>query len=264
MELIYIIGIAQGLVLLLMVAAYLGAVRWKDIGLVDLGWTLGVGMAGCVYAILLADFHPERRLLVALLAGTWAGRLSWHVLTHRIAGKAEDARYRRLREYWGDRARVYIPALFLAEAPLAIVFSLPLLLAMTNPSPTLTGWDVAGIAVWILSVAGETVADRQLEQFRRQPANRGRTCRDGLWRYSRHPNYFFEWLHWWAYVLLAVGAPHGWIALVGPALMLAFLFGLTGIPHAERQALAHRGDDYRRYQQTTSVFIPWFKRKESH
>jgi steroid 5-alpha reductase family enzyme len=93
-------------------------------------------------------------------------------------------------------------------------------------------------------------------------ANRGHTCRDGLWRYSRHPNYFFEWLHWWAYVPLSLGAAGGWATILAPLVMLFFLFCVTGIPATEAQALQSRGADYRQYQRTTSAFFPWFPRRE--
>jgi steroid 5-alpha reductase family enzyme len=109
----------------------------------------------------------------------------------------------------------------------------------------------------VLALAGETVADRQLAAWRAHPGNRGRACRAGLWRYSRHPNYFFEWLHWFAYVLLAVGSPLAWLAWLGPLLMFASLNWITGIPYTEAQALRSRGDDYRRYQAETSRFFPW-------
>ena len=106
---------------------------------------------------------------------------------------------------------------------------------------------------------GETAADRQLEKFREDPSQRGRTCRAGLWRYSRHPNYFFEWLMWMAYALFAIGSPPwGWLTLGCPAVMLYLLFKVTGIPATEAQALRSRGDDYRQYQQTTNIFVPWF------
>jgi len=121
--------------------------------------------------------------------------------------------------------------------------------------------DVLAIAVWIVAIAGEGVADRQLARFRADPENRGKTCRAGLWRYSRHPNYFFEWVHWFTYVLLAFGSPYVWLTLAGPAVMLLFLYKVTGIPYTEKRALMSRGDDYRRYQETTSAFVPWFPRK---
>jgi steroid 5-alpha reductase family enzyme len=110
----------------------------------------------------------------------------------------------------------------------------------------------------ILSIVGESIADAQLAKWRKNPANKGRTCRAGLWNYSRHPNYFFEWLHWWFYVPLTITLPFGWLSLALPALMLYFLLRVTGIPYTEMQAIKSRGDDYREYQRTTSAFIPWF------
>jgi steroid 5-alpha reductase family enzyme len=147
------------------------------------------------------------------------------------------------------------------QALVDVILSLPYLVAMTKPAPGLGAWDLAGVLVWVVTVVGETVADHQLATFRADPANCGRTCRVGLWRASRHPNYFFEWLHWWSYVLLAVGSPWWALTLVGPALMLFFLLKVTGIPAAEAQALASRGEDYRDYQRTTSAFVPWFPKR---
>jgi steroid 5-alpha reductase family enzyme len=112
--------------------------------------------------------------------------------------------------------------------------------------------------LWAGAVLGETVADRQLAGFRADPANRGAVCRRGLWRLSRHPNYFFEWVQWWAYVLIGRGAP---LTLIGPAAMLVFLFRVTGIPYTERQALRSRGEAYREYQRATSAFVPWPPRR---
>ena len=115
--------------------------------------------------------------------------------------------------------------------------------------------------VWLISVFGEYVADRQLATFRADPNNKGKTCRAGLWAYSRHPNYFFEWLHWFTYVLLAINSEYFWYSLVGPVVMLAFLYRVSGIPWTEAQALRSRGDDYRRYQEEVSAFVPWFPHK---
>ena len=121
--------------------------------------------------------------------------------------------------------------------------------------------DAVGLLIWTISVLGESIADAQLARFRSNPANRGKTCRIGLWNYSRHPNYFFEWLHWWSYVAIAWSAPYGWTTLLAPALMWFFLFKVTGIPATEAQAVISRGDDYKLYQQTTSVFVPWFPKR---
>ena len=123
-------------------------------------------------------------------------------------------------------------------------------------------WFVAGIAMWLASVGGEAIADRQLANFRSNPANKGKTCRDGLWRTSRHPNYFFEWLHWFAYVLLAIGSPIAWLAWSGPIVMYVFLRWISGIPYTEAQALRTRGEDYARYQRSTPMLIPWFPKED--
>ena len=148
------------------------------------------------------------------------------------------------------------------QAFFAVFFALPSLVVVWHPLARLTGWDLAGALLWVFSVGNTILADRQLARFRSRPENRGRTCREGWWRYSRHPNYFFEWLHWWSYVVLAAWAPYWWITLLAPAVMLYLLFRVTGIPPTEAQALASRGAHYRSYQQLTSVFIPWFPGKE--
>jgi steroid 5-alpha reductase family enzyme len=139
---------------------------------------------------------------------------------------------------------------------------LPFLPATANPTARLTGWDLTGILVCGLALSMESLSDRQLKRFRRNPANQGRTCREGWWRYSRHPNYFFEWIYWWGFLLIDLGGPGGWLGATGPVFMLLFLLFLTGIPYTEKRALQTRGEDYRAYQRTTSRFIPWFPRKD--
>jgi steroid 5-alpha reductase family enzyme len=117
--------------------------------------------------------------------------------------------------------------------------------------------ELAGLALWAVALAGESVADAQLARFKRDPANRGQVCRTGLWGRSRHPNYFFEWLLWCAFALMATGTPWGWVSWSAPALMLYFLLRVTGIPLTEKQAVASKGDAYRTYQREVSAFVPW-------
>jgi len=136
------------------------------------------------------------------------------------------------------------------------LFSLPFAVVATRETDPAPAQILLAALLWLLCVGGEALADRQLARFRAEPANRGRTCRAGLWAWSRHPNYFFEWLHWFAYPLLAFGHPQWWLALAGPVLMLLFLYRLSGIPWTEQQSLRTRGDDYRRYQAQVSAFIP--------
>jgi steroid 5-alpha reductase family enzyme len=231
--------------------------RTRNAGYVDAAWSFLMGGAA-VYYNAIGPGAALPRALTATLGALWGFRLGLHIL-HRMRHEAEDGRYRHLRErIRGHQGKFF--AFFMFQAGLTALFSLPFYVASRNPQATWTPWLVAGVVVWLVGVGGESLADRQLARFRADPANRGTTCRAGLWRYSRHPNYFFEWLHWFAYVGLAVGAPAwGW-SLLGPALMLVSLCWVTGIPFVEAQALRSRGDDYRRYQRETSVFVPWFPR----
>ncbi|MCF7837682.1 MAG: DUF1295 domain-containing protein [Candidatus Marinimicrobia bacterium] len=247
---------------LLQSAMWLIQWRRRDAGTVDVGWTAGVGLLGMVYALQAGGWAP-RRYLAAALIGAWALRLAAYIVKDRIWGHTEeDGRYQTLRAHWGASANRNFYFFFTAQMVLIVLFALPVL---PGAARLAAGWgarEALALLIWLLAVGGEALADRQLARWRRDPAHRGLTCRQGLWRYSRHPNYFCEWLHWWAYVALGWGAPHQWLAWLGPVLMLVFLYRLSGIPYTEKQALASRGADYRRYQQTTSAFFPWFPRKE--
>jgi len=246
------------------IAAIAQALGWRwqrrraNAGIVDVIWSFGVGGAALVVAVT-GTGAPLPRVLLAVLGGVWGLRLGLH-LWHRVRGEAEDGRYANLRRRWGDDQRKWF-AMFQFQALLVMLFSLPFLAVAANPVAGWNAWFVAGVAVWLACVAGESVADRQLAKFRADPANRGRTCRAGLWRYSRHPNYFFEWLHWFAYVLLAIGSPIAWLAWSGPLVMYAFLRWISGIPYTEAQALRTRGDDYADYQRSTPMLFPWFPRE---
>jgi steroid 5-alpha reductase family enzyme len=242
--------------------AVLWVIQWlrQDATLVDVGWAAGLGATALWFAATSSG-STARAWLVGALAALWALRLAWHLFAHRAWGKPEDGRYQTLRRLWGPRAHYYFFLFFEFQAGLVLLFALPFWGAMAAPEPW-RFWDVLGIAIWATAVLGETLADRQLASFRAHPDNRGQVCRQGLWRYSRHPNYFFEWLHWWTYVALGVGSPYWWLTWLGPALMLLFLLYVTGIPATESQVLASRGEAYRDYQRTTSAFIPWFPKDE--
>lgn len=146
---------------------------------------------------------------------------------------------------------------FMLQAALNVFLSLPLLVACLNPAPGIGMLEWLGVAIWALGLAGETLADRQLARFKADPGNRGRVCAAGLWRYSRHPNYFFEWTIWVAYAAFALGSPPwGYAGLLTPALMLHLLLNVTGIRATEEQALRSKGEAYREYQRRTSAFVP--------
>lgn len=237
-----------------MIGTWMLQLRTRNAGYVDVAWAALMGAAALFYgAVGMGAATP--RLLVAMLGGIWGFRLSLHLLS-RVLHEAEDGRYRHLREHWHDDQRKFL-GFFLAQALLTALFSVPFLVVANNPVTGFTAWSIAGIALWLAALGGESIADMQLSAWRRNPAHRGRTCRSGLWAWSRHPNYFFEWLHWFAYVLLAVGSPWWAWSLLGPLLMGASLLWVTGIPFTEAQALRSRGDDYRRYQREVSAFFPW-------
>ncbi len=232
--------------------------RWwlQNASLADAGWCFTLVGVVLWYAVS-GPGVPERRALLALMATLYGGRLGLHVLHHRVVGQLEDPRYQTLRRHWGLDAESHFFWYFLLQAGAVTLFSLPFLIVMQHPRPTLSLWEYAGVLVWALALVGETMADLQLAEFKRKPWNRDRVCREGLWYFSRHPNYFFEWLHWWAYVLMAVGLPNSWLTWMGPAVMGWALLRVTGIPLAEAQALRSRGEAYRHYQRTTNAFIPW-------
>lgn len=222
----------------------------------DVGFCMGV-IAAVLWDAQFASGEPERKILVAVMACGYAGRLGLFILLNRIIGKAEDARYQRLREQWGTTQRMKTFGYFQLQALAVAAFSLPFLVVIQNPRPPFGLHELAGVFIWLVAVSGEGIADWQLTQFRAKPWNKDRVYREGLWYYSRHPNYFFEWLHWWAYVVMAVGAP-GWpLTLIGPVGMGWALLNISGIPLAEQQALKTRGEEYRDYQQTTNAFLPW-------
>jgi steroid 5-alpha reductase family enzyme len=231
--------------------------RLGNAGVVDVGWALSVGGAALVYGVL-AGGDRARRLTIAAMFGVWSVRLAWYLLNDRVLGRPEDGRYADLRARGSYAAAADFFPFFQAQATIAVLLSYPAWIAAINTAPSFAGVELAAVALWVVALVGEAVADAQLERFKAQPANRGRTCRAGLWRYSRHPNYFFEWLIWVSYALFALASPYGWIALACPLVMLYLLFRVTGIPATEAQALRTRGDDYRRYQAVTSVFVPWF------
>jgi steroid 5-alpha reductase family enzyme len=256
-----LLALATAVALTLMGVLWALHLRLRDASVVDPGWSAGIGLAALLYAALGPGWEP-RRGAVAAMGLVWSTRLTLH-LVRRMRGKAEEGRYRALRAEWEAAGRD-VPRrfllFFLFQGLLDVLLSIPMLLAALNPAPRFSPWEAAGGALWLVAIAGETAADAQLERFKSDPANAGRTCDAGLWRSSRHPNYFFEFLVWVAWFVFAIGSPWGWVSVVCPALILFFLLRVTGIPATEEQAVRSRGEAYRRYQRTTSAFVPWFPR----
>jgi len=229
--------------------------RTGDAGIVDVAWGMGVGLLSLFFAWGSVEGDLIRRIIVATLALLWSLRLSGYIL-YRVLTMPEDGRYQTLKEKWGTAAQGKLFSFYQLQAVGSLLFALPMLLAARSTAP-LGFLDYLGIAIWFAAISGELIADQQLSRFRSDPHQTGQVCQRGLWHYSRHPNYFFEWLHWWAYVCLAIQAPWGWLTILGPLLMLHFILNVTGIPPTEAQAIKSRGEAYREYQRTTSAFFPW-------
>lgn len=244
---------------LTMLAVWVVATLRRDASIVDVAWTYSLGFLAVFYACH-GSGDPQRRALVGALGACWALRLGTYLFFNRIYKKPEDGRYQTLRKQWTKEGHLHRNFLvfFELQGMADILFSLTFWVIAQDPRPGLGPGAALGTLLWTLAIAGESAADLQLAAWRADPAHRGKTCRGGLWRYSRHPNYFFEWLHWCSYLVIAWGAPHGLLTLVTPAILLYLLFRVTGIPATEAQAVASRGDDYRDYQRTTSAFVPWW------
>lgn len=241
----------------LMVGLWLLQRRTGNAGVVDVGWAAAIGGSAVFLALWLGG-DAARRTMMSVMGGLWGLRLAFHI-HHRSHGKPEDGRYQQLRREWGEQVEWRMFRFYQFQAISVPFFALPFALAAHSANP----WgatDVAAGILWLLALSGETLADAQLAAFKKNRAPGETVCRAGLWNYSRHPNYFFEWLNWCAFALLALPAVGGVWAVLAPAAMLYLLLGVTGIPATEAQALRSKGEAYRAYQRTTSAFVPWFKR----
>ena len=256
---LFVLGL--GLAVALMAAAFVVSLRIRNFSIVDIAWSVIFTPLVLLYATLAEGYGP-RRTLIAAMVTLWSLRLAGHLYA-RIASlhPEEEGRYLQLRGDWAAHLHARFFLFFQAQGVLAVALSVPLLLACADRRPTLGRFEIAGAALFVVAVAGEAIADRQLAAFKANPRSRGRTCQAGIWRYSRHPNYFFEWLVWVAYFVFALPSPWGWATIGCPLLMLYFLCRVTGIPMTEEQALRSRGDEYREYQRTTSAFVPWFPKE---
>lgn len=235
--------------------------RWLDnYGFVDVAWAYGFAALAAFYAWFGPGWYL-RRFMLAAMAVLWSVRLGSHLLK-RVASHhpVEDGRYVQLRRDWAGNFGPRMLGFFQLQAASVVLLGVAFLLPVFNPAPRFHLCEIIGVCLWFAALYGETLADAQLAAFKRDPANRGRVCDAGLWRLSRHPNYFFEWLIWVAYFVFALASPWGWLAIVCPAGILHLLLRVTGIPLTEKQAVRSKGDAYRRYQRTTSAFVPWFPR----
>jgi steroid 5-alpha reductase family enzyme len=246
----------------LMLLLWLIHLRTGNAAIVDAGWAGGLALLGLLYAALGGGYWL-RSAMIGAMSAIWGLRLAIYLLTTRIIGHPEEGRYKELRQLWKTNVPFKFLLFYEFQALLCVVLAVPFLTASRNSDSRISSLEWAAVALWTLAMTGEAAADAQLNRFRSDLSNKGRTCQAGLWRYSRHPNYFFEWLIWVAFALFALASPGGFWGLISPALILYFVLRVTGIPATEAQAIRTRGEEYRRYQQTTSAFLPWFRKERS-
>ncbi len=255
---IYLLGGAA--ILTMMVLLWLASLALKNASIVDIFWGTAFVLAGWVYFTLTPTGAAERKLLISLLVTLWGLRLSIYIFW-RNHGKPEDFRYQKWRREngpsWWWRSFFQV---FLLQGLLAWIISIPLLVAQVATQPARLGWlDFAGILIWAIGFFFESAGDWQLARFKANPANRGKVLQDGVWRYTRHPNYFGDSAQWWGYYLVAAAAG-GWWTVYSPILMTFLLLRVSGVALLEK-TLETR-PQYRDYIEKTSAFIPWFPKRK--
>jgi steroid 5-alpha reductase family enzyme len=247
------------MLILPMTAAWLMRMRGAASGWIDVIWSAAVGIAGLSVLLLADTGDAGRRWLIAGLLGLWSTRLVAHIAARTI-GSSDDPRYAALAREWGDTFPFRLFMFLQAQALAGLMLAAAIYLAAANPKPFPGALDIVGALVIVAAILGEALADAQLQRFRRMRRPGQTVCDTGLWGWSRHPNYFFEWLGWVGFALLAVdpagGYPLGFLAFTAPLLMYGLLVHVSGIPPLEAHMLASRGEAFRRYQQRVSAFFP--------
>jgi len=250
--------VAGSVILGLMILVWIVSLILRNSSIIDIIWGTGFVIANWVTFALTPDGLPTRKWLIGILVTLWGLRLSLYILW-RNWGKAEDFRYAKWRmeagAQWWWRSFFKV---FLLQGVLMWIISAPLLAAQTS-SNALTVFDFLAIPIWLIGFFFETAGDLQLARFKADPSNKGKLLDRGVWRYTRHPNYFGDAAQWWAYFLVAFAANGAW-TIFSPILMTALLLRVSGVAMLER-SLKDTKPGYKEYIENTNAFIPWFPRQ---
>ncbi|HEY5625635.1 MAG TPA: DUF1295 domain-containing protein [Dehalococcoidia bacterium] len=248
--------VSLGVVLGYMVVLWAVSLFLRNASIVDVFWGPGFIAAAGAYFAFSGDGYEGRQLLVLALVAAWAIRLGAHILA-RNAGQGEDPRYRKWRDTWtGPFWLRSLFQVFLLQGLILWVVSAPLLASMHNAEPdALVATDFLGVAIWCVGFFFEAVGDWQLARFKSDPANEGKVMDRGLWRYTRHPNYFGDATLWWGLFVIAAGTTDGWITVFSPVVMTFLLLRVSGVALLE-SGMKRRRPDYQAYVERTSAFIP--------
>ncbi len=259
-----VLSIAALVVAIYLALGWLLSVRLRDVSIVDVMWGPGFALVAAVGAAL-GGGAPARTTLVVALVTLWGSRLALHIFRRNYVpkNKGEDYRYQAMRKRHGRRF-VWLSAftVFGLQGALLLFIALPLIAATTTSgaAPGLGILDLAGSALFVLGFLFEAIGDAQLARFKADPANRGKVCDVGLWRYSRHPNYFGDATLWWGFYLIAAAVPGGWQTIASPIVMTVLLLKVSGVALLERGLTATK-PGYADYVARTSAFLPWPPRR---
>jgi len=245
----------------MMITGWLISLAYRNVTIVDSLWGLGFVLIAWL-TFFMSDGVWSRKMLIAVLVTLWGLRLSIY-LSWRNWGKGEDPRYGSWREKSGDRFwLVSLYKVFILQALFLWVISLVLQIGQLAPTPEKLAWlDGLGAIVWLIGFTFESLGDWQLARFKSDPASKGRVMDRGLWAYTRHPNYFGEFLVWWGIFLITLSTPNSWWTILSPVIISAVLLKMTGIPLTEKGLLKNR-PGYSEYVRRTSAFVPWLPAKE--
>ncbi|MBC7979300.1 MAG: DUF1295 domain-containing protein [Armatimonadetes bacterium] len=242
--------------ILIFAAAWAWCLKLKNFSPVDAFWAACIGLTGVFF--LFANPHADsKKITAAILIAAWSARLGFH-LARRIVKHhpEEDTRYHKLREIWKGHEKSHFFWFFQAQAVSVLLLALPFHFIAADSDPKWSALHIIGVFVTLAGLFGEGIADKQMSDFKARDSDSKSICKIGLWKYSRHPNYFFESVIWLGIFLFAAGSPNGWTTFYAPAIITFLLLKVTGIPPTEASALIRKGESYREYQRSTSAFIP--------
>jgi steroid 5-alpha reductase family enzyme len=230
----------------------------KNNSIVDMGWGAGFVLLA-LYNLIVSGAVVERNMIITVLVAIWGLRLAYYIV-RRNWGKPEDFRYAKWRREWG---RWLVPRaffqVFMLQGVMMLIIGYPIILANANPQPGLNFSDYLGVLVWVTGFFFESVGDKQMAEFKKDPANKGQIIKTGLWKYSRHPNYFGEATMWWGIFLLVLSVPLGWSGIISPLTITVLLIFVSGVPMLEKKYKDN--PEFQKYARVTSKFFPWFPKK---
>lgn len=251
----------MGFTVVAMYWVWIWAVKIENFGVVDAAWSGGFLVQAALF-FYFGEGFVWRKLLFLLMVGTWSFRLAYY-LSRRIYSHhpKEDTRYEQLRKEYGTDYKKRFLYFFQMQAVSISILTLPFIFVFKNQNQSIGIFEYVGLLAFIISLLGESIADAQMSRFKSDPKNKGKVCNVGLWKFSRHPNYFFESCIWFSFFIFMLGTPNLIWSIYSSLLILVLLLKVTGVPPSEAQSLKTRGEAYKEYQRKTSVFVPWFTKE---